>query len=148
MRPSDRFRKGSKLPICSHDRPGTGLGQYHRPGDHGPTADLAVTPITIGCILKFGVTSLAVELSKTRTPCRLRNGPQHEQREMNMKETRELNGAEVEVVAGGMTCDTALVVSNIYLTAATALLGLGQPAKAAYFAGKSGGVTEGAGCPK
>jgi hypothetical protein len=67
---------------------------------------------------------------------------------MNMKETRELNGAEVEVVAGGMTCDTALVVSNIYLTAATALLGLGQPAKAAYFAGKSGGVTEGAGCPK
>jgi hypothetical protein len=67
---------------------------------------------------------------------------------MNTIENRKLNDAELEVVSGGMTCDTALIVSNIYLTAATALLGLDNPAGASYFAGKAGGVREGAGCPK
>lgn len=68
---------------------------------------------------------------------------------MNRKyETGELNDAELEAVAGGMDCDTALVVSNIYLTAATALLGLGDLGTAGYFIGKSAGVKEGAGCPK
>jgi hypothetical protein len=105
-----------------------------------------VTPITTGRILKFGVTFRAVELSKTRTPCRLRNGPQHEQREINMKyETRELNEAEIELVAGGrMDCDTACVLARIYLTAGIALRGLGNEGQAQYFIGNARGVFDGA----
>jgi hypothetical protein len=65
---------------------------------------------------------------------------------MNMKyETRELNDAEIELVAGGrMDCDTACVLARIYLTAGIALRGLGNEGQAQYFIGNARGVFDGA----
>jgi hypothetical protein len=61
-------------------------------------------------------------------------------------EAREVNDAELEAVAGGMTCDAAVVLSRIYGAAANVLMGLGHPAMAAALAGQGIGVLQGAGC--
>ncbi|CAN7398310.1 hypothetical protein LJR220_003553 [Bradyrhizobium sp. LjRoot220] len=60
-------------------------------------------------------------------------------------EVRELNDAELEAVSGGMTCETACVVSNIHQMTAIALGVLGNNDGAQYFSGLATGVFNG-GC--
>jgi hypothetical protein len=64
--------------------------------------------------------------------------------EMNVISIRELNGAELEAIVGGMDCQTALVVSSIYDLTADALSALGNTEGATYNAGKAAGVRIGA----
>lgn len=62
-----------------------------------------------------------------------------------MNDIRKLNDAELEAVSGGMTCETAHMVADIYKLTSTALYGLGQPIMGAYYGGLASGVIAG-GC--
>jgi hypothetical protein len=59
-----------------------------------------------------------------------------------------LTDSDLDQVSSGMTCQTSLAVSSIYLLTAQALNALGDPAGSQYFSGKAAGVLEGGGCPK
>ena len=68
---------------------------------------------------------------------------------MNMvSKIRELDAAELEVVAGGLDCRTAKFIAMVDLVTATALAGLGgtgNATRAAGFAGHGRGVLDGCG---
>ena len=64
-----------------------------------------------------------------------------------ISELLELNDAELETVAGGMDCKSAMAVAQVYIITADALGALGNSAGSAVFSGKAQGVLEG-GCHK
>ncbi|OJU29073.1 MAG: hypothetical protein BGN91_14045 [Nitrobacter sp. 62-13] len=68
-----------------------------------------------------------------------------QERDMNI-EMRELNDTDLETVAGGMDCRTAIAVSKIYISVGDILNSLGNSAGAAGFYGQATGVLQGA-CP-
>jgi hypothetical protein len=61
-------------------------------------------------------------------------------------EMRELNDTNLEAVAGGMDCRTAIAISKIYISVGDILNSLGNSAGAAGFYGQANGVLQGA-CP-
>ncbi|MDO9459401.1 MAG: hypothetical protein Q7N95_04705 [Alphaproteobacteria bacterium] len=61
-----------------------------------------------------------------------------------MNDIHEMNDAELQTVAGGMTCEAAHVVASIHRMTAQALTALGQPAQAAYYGGMAIGTVSGA----
>ena len=60
-------------------------------------------------------------------------------------EVCELNEAELDGVAGGMSCSTAIVIAKFYRSVSTIFYTMGDMGEASYYAGKSGGVVSG-GC--
>jgi hypothetical protein len=62
-------------------------------------------------------------------------------------EVRELNETELEGVAGGMSCRTAIAIARTYYTAGLALEGLGNTGGANNFYGFGSGVLT-ASCPQ
>ena len=61
-------------------------------------------------------------------------------------EIRQLNDTDLEAVAGGMDCRTAVAVSKIYISVGDILNSLGDSTGATNFYGQANGVLQG-GCP-
>ena len=57
---------------------------------------------------------------------------------------RKLNDTDIEGIAGGMSCETALAVAKIYYSAGDILHSLGDEAGAHQLYGKGSGGMEGA----
>ena len=55
---------------------------------------------------------------------------------------------DLDQVSGGMDCRTAVGLATVYLSLARIFAAGGDLVNGAYYAGKAGGVTEGAGCGK
>ena len=63
-----------------------------------------------------------------------------------ISEIRELSGAKLEVVAGGMECQSALALAKVYATIGMLAGSMGRPETGLYFTGLASGVTQGS-CP-
>ena len=59
-------------------------------------------------------------------------------------ESRELNSAELDRVAAGMSCRTALAVYSVYMVTADIMRALDNQAGRLEFASRAAGVLEGA----
>jgi hypothetical protein len=59
-----------------------------------------------------------------------------------------ITDGDLDQVSGGMDCRTAVGLATVYLSLARIFAAGGDLVNGAYYAGKAGGVTEGAGCGK
>jgi hypothetical protein len=63
-----------------------------------------------------------------------------------MNAVRELNDAELDVVSGGMDCQSAKIVASVYALTGLALHALGDTKGGEWFDAVSIGVRVGGGC--